>query len=102
MMIDESLITINDEFFEIIKNRLCDIQLWNNLIDFYYKGYAKTLLFALALAALKCRSYKDYKMMYDKLPLDSLYNNKDFIQKINHQSYIYRMILSISRYPRCF
>lgn len=100
--INPSLITINDEIFEIIKNRLREINLWNTLINYYYKGYAKTLLFALGLAAYKCRSYKEFKKMYDKLPPKSLYYNQDFIQKLYHQSFLYRVILGISRYPQCY
>ena len=97
--VDRTFVT---EIFEIIKNRLREINLWNTLINYYYKGYAKTLLFALGLAAYKCRSYKEFKKMYDKLPPKSLYYNQDFIQKLYHQSFLYRVILGISRYPQCY
>ena len=104
--IKPSLITINDAIFEIVKVRLCNINLWNKLIVSYYEGFLKSILYVLALAALKSRSFVEYQNLYSLLDKDSLYyskaivNNKDclgvywYIYKLSrHSKLFYRIIL---------
>lgn len=99
--IKPTLITINDKIYEIVRNRLYDLCLWNDLSRVFYRGYTKAILYALALAAVKSSSYIKYADLYNLLGEGSLYYSKDLKgNKYSIGSII--LVYRVSKFPWLF
>ena len=100
--VNPAFISANDHIFKIIRNRLCEMQLWNDMAENYYNGYAKTMLFAFALSAIKCKSYNDYHNLYKILHYSSIYYSNEFKNNESRLNKSYKVLLAISTHPRIF
>ena len=82
--IKPEIITINDAIYGLIKKRLEELGIWRTMKKSYYNGYMKTVLYALALVAVKVSSYSEFKKIHLLLRKDSIYYNLG----LNKKSYI--------------
>lgn len=79
--IKPEIIIINDAIYSLVKKRLEELDVWKTMKNAYYNGYMKTILYALALVAVKVKTYSEYKRIYSLLGKESIYyidlNNKN-------------------------
>lgn len=100
--IKPELITCSDIIYGEIQDVLNGISLFNDLKNEYYGGYAKTLLYALAVAAKHTQSYSSFSSLYNLLDKQSIYYSEGFKDNIMLISFKYRVLYYVSKRPRLF
>lgn len=99
--IKPEIIIINDVIYGIVKKRLEELGVWKAMQNTYYNGYMKTILYALALVAVKVNTYSEYKGMYSLLGRESIYYIDLNKKNINLRSSL-RYAYVISKSPIIF
>lgn len=100
--IKPELITSNEIIFKNVKCLVKDCNLWGVCEKDFYSGYLKSILYCLALAAIKCKSFREYKTLYKLLDKNSIYYSSELNNKKKNLSFLQRTIFILSRYPKIF
>ncbi len=97
--IKPELITINDTIFNNIRNILTNRSLFNKFKTEFYRGYTKSVLYALAVSAIHAPTYNSFHSMYILLDINSIYYSQDLRENINMITPKYRFLYHIGKYP---
>ena len=100
--IKPELVTSNEVIYRYAQLIVKERGLWEFCKNEFYRGYIKAILYCLALAAIKGKSFSEYKSNYELLNKDAIYYSEEL--SINKQALLIsqKIVFSLTHYPRLF
>lgn len=100
--IKSELVTSNEVIYRHAQLIIKERGLWEFCKNEFYRGYIKAVLYCLALAAIKGKSYSEYKLNYGLLNKDTIYHSDELSVNKQALSISQKILLSLSHYPVLF
>lgn len=100
--IKPELITSNEKIFSIIRKMLINNGLWESCFREFYNGYIKTILYTMAIAALKSKSFSDFEYYFKLLDEKSFFYSNELKQNIELLYIPNKLVYHLSKYPKLF
>ena len=92
------MVTIYDKIFRILKEELSTTNKLEKYTDDFYWGYGKSVLYAMALAVIRCKSYEEYKRITESISSESIYYSKEFTESIKKTDLKLFLLYILSRF----
>lgn len=96
------LITVNDQIYSEIKNKLVDLSLFSSMDKDYYSSYIKSVVYALGVVGTRSDSFRSFMKMYDNLSKCALYNSTELKNKLRYIPLKFRLFYHLSLIPRLY
>lgn len=96
------LITSNEKIFSIIRKKLINKGFWDSCFREFYNGYIKTVLYTMAIAVLKSKSFSDFESYFKLLDENSFFYSNELKQNIELLYIPNKLVYYLSKYPKLF
>lgn len=100
--VKSDVLLTHDIYFPILLRKIEQVFHSNELLKFWYWGYAKNMYISLYIVASRTNNYQHYHAIYKLINTHSIYYSSKFISCIRSKSLLYKWFDILVRLPRLF